>query len=165
MILVGGTQQTGAHVCVSFSDGYRQYLHVELSEVVVENPTGQTAEAQVWAETGRTGVQGARVDTRVLNVCHPHLNRRNTVRTHKHSRVKSSRLLYERRKYHELTIGHLNLSTFWRTKKKKSLPNKSGFHDGDTPHLLNLPLDAADQHTLQVVLSSQVRYFEVLTLV
>lgn len=49
------------------------YLHVELSEVVVENPTGQTAEAQVGAEARRTGVQRTGVDPGVLQVGHPHL--------------------------------------------------------------------------------------------
>lgn len=49
------------------------YLNVELSEVVVQNPTGQTAEAQVGAEACRTGVQRTGVDPRVLQVGHPHL--------------------------------------------------------------------------------------------
>lgn len=33
------------------------YLHVELSQVVVKNPAGQAAEAEVGAEAGGTGVQ------------------------------------------------------------------------------------------------------------
>lgn len=58
------------HDCVCLS-----YLHVELSEVVVQNPTGQTAEAQVGAEARGTAIQRARVDPRVLKVGHPHLYR------------------------------------------------------------------------------------------
>lgn len=55
------------------SGRYPQYLHVELSQVVVQNSTGQTAEAQVGAEASRTGIQRARVDPRMLKVGHPHL--------------------------------------------------------------------------------------------
>lgn len=50
-----------------------QYLHVQLSEVVVQNPTGQTAKAQVGAEASRTRIQRTRVDARGLKVGHPHL--------------------------------------------------------------------------------------------
>lgn len=50
-----------------------RYLHVELSQVVVQNPAGQAAEAEVGAEAGGTGIQGARVDPRVFQTGHPHL--------------------------------------------------------------------------------------------
>lgn len=55
------------------SDIFRLYLHVELPQVVIENPTGQTAKAQVRAEACRTGIQGACADPRFLKVGHPHL--------------------------------------------------------------------------------------------
>lgn len=51
------------------------YLHVELPQVVVQNPAGQAAEAQVGAEASGTGVQGARVDPSVFQTGHPHLQR------------------------------------------------------------------------------------------
>lgn len=66
----------------ALTERYPQYLHVELSEVVVQNPTGQTAEAQVGAEASRTGIQRACVDPGVLKVGHPHLHGE-TVRTFK----------------------------------------------------------------------------------
>lgn len=76
------TKQMGISVCLcSLKSRLRssgrnpQYLHVELSEVVVQNPTGQTAKAQVGAEARRTGIQRAHVDPRVLKVGHPHLHR------------------------------------------------------------------------------------------
>lgn len=59
------------HDCVFLAS----YLHVELSEVVVQNPTGETAEAQVGAEASGTGIQRASVDPRVLEAGHPHLYR------------------------------------------------------------------------------------------
>lgn len=51
------------------------YLHVELPQVVIQNPAGQTAEAQVGAEACRTGIQGACADPGFLKVRHPHLYR------------------------------------------------------------------------------------------
>lgn len=57
------------------ASGRKLYLHVELSEVVVQNPTGQTAETQVGAEASGTGIQRACVDPRVLKVGHPYLYR------------------------------------------------------------------------------------------
>lgn len=68
------------HIVFALTERYPQYLHVELSEIVVQNPTGQTAEAQVGAEASRTGIQRACVDPRVLKVGHPHLHGE-TVRT------------------------------------------------------------------------------------
>lgn len=49
------------------------HLHVELSEVVVQDPAGQAAEAQVGAQAGGAGVQRAHADPWVLQVGHPHL--------------------------------------------------------------------------------------------
>lgn len=58
-----------------FSESLKLHLHVEFSEVVVQNPTGQTAKAQVGTEASRTGIQRARVDPRVLKVGYPNLYR------------------------------------------------------------------------------------------
>lgn len=76
------TEQMGIGVCLCslksclrLSGRGPHYLHVELSEVVVQNPTGQAAKAQVGAEARRTGVQRAHVDPGVLKVGHPHLHR------------------------------------------------------------------------------------------
>lgn len=70
-----GQRGTEAQQPVHASLPRRKVLHlnVELSEVVVQNPAGQTSEAQVGAEARRTGVQRTGVDPGVLQVGHPHL--------------------------------------------------------------------------------------------
>ena len=86
--------------------GGSQYLHVELSEVVVQNPTGQTAETQVGTEASGTGIQRARVDPGVLQVGHPHLNRWTQLHSSDHLRYGHVK---QTKKQTHLTLGSSHL--------------------------------------------------------
>lgn len=49
------------------------YLLVEVSQLEVEEATGQTSEAEVGAEAGGAGQQGVGIHARSLKVGHPRL--------------------------------------------------------------------------------------------
>lgn len=56
--------------------GLKAYLSVEVCEFGVEEAAGKAAEAQVWAQTCRTGQQGVGVHPGPLKVGHPSLHTR-----------------------------------------------------------------------------------------